>query len=148
MSHILLVEDNRGNADMIIHILGTAGYEVKHFIYGLEGAKSARQEKPSLILMDFNLPDVDGRTLSLLLRKQLGDVPIVACTARTGDHEIRMSARFGCSAFLSKPFAPEELLDLVEKLLENASAFVSESTTSGNTTSSAGITAGTNGDNQ
>lgn len=118
MSHILLVEDNQANADMILHILRSAGYEVKHFLQGLEGAKSARKEAPSLILMDFNLPDVDGRTLSLLLKKQLVNVPIVACTARSGDHEVRMAAKFGCSAFLSKPFMPEELLNLVKEMLK------------------------------
>ena len=146
MAHILLVEDNVRNAEMIMHILRTAGYEVKHFIYGLEGAKSARQEPPSLILMDFNLPDIDGRTLALLLRKQLGHVPIVACTARTGDHEIRMAAGFGCSAFLSKPFTPEELLSLVKSLLENPSASTSKVSSSSSATPPTNATAGTNGD--
>jgi CheY-like chemotaxis protein len=146
MSHILLIEDNVGNAEMIMHILRTAGYEVKHFIYGLEGAKNARQEPPSLILMDFNLPDIDGRTLALLLHKQLAHVPIVACTARAGDHEIRMAAGFGCSAFLSKPFAPEELLGLVKKLLEKSPPSPVSATSS--TTSSTNGVAGTNGDSQ
>ncbi len=119
MAHILLIEDNQANADMIVHILSTAGFQVRHFLRGLAGAKSARQDKPSLILMDFNLPDIDGRTLSLLLRKQLGsDIPIVACTARAGDAELRLAASFGCSAFLSKPFMPEELLALVTKLIK------------------------------
>ena len=117
MSHILLIEDNQANADMILHILRSAGFEVKHFVRGLEGAKSARQEKPALILMDFNLPDIDGRTLSLLLSRQLDHVPIVACTARTGDQEARLAASFGCAAFLSKPFTPEDLLGLVRSML-------------------------------
>ncbi len=119
MSHILLIEDNQANADMILHVLRTAGFEVRHFLRGLEGAKSARQEQPMLILMDFNLPDIDGRTLSLLLSRQLNNVPIVACTARGGEHETRMAANFGCAAFLSKPFTPEDLLGLVRTILKD-----------------------------
>jgi DNA-binding response OmpR family regulator len=120
--HILLIEDNQANADMIIHILQTAGFEVRHFVNGLEGARDARRERPGLILMDFNLPDIDGRTLSLLLKQQLGDrsaPPIVACTARTGDTEIKLAAKFGCTAMISKPFAPEELVSLVKKYLQS-----------------------------
>lgn len=69
MSHILLVEDNQGQADMIIHVLSASGYEVKHALRGLDGAKMARTDRPDLILMDFNLPDIDGRTLAMLLKK-------------------------------------------------------------------------------
>jgi two-component system, cell cycle response regulator DivK len=118
MSYILLIEDNQSNADMMIHILTTAGYQIKHFINGLEGAKQAREEHPALILMDFNLPDIDGRTLAFTLRKQLGAnnaPPIIACTARTGKSEARLAEQFGCSAFLSKPFTPDELLGLVNR---------------------------------
>ncbi len=121
MSHILLIEDNQANADMIIHILQSAGFEVRHFLRGFDGAKDARRERPRLILMDFNLPDIDGRTLAFLLRDQLGKAsapPIIACTARVGDDEKRIAAKFGCSAFLSKPFTASELLDLVAHLLK------------------------------
>ncbi len=121
MSHILLIEDNQANADRIIHILQSAGFEVRHFLRGFDGAKDARRERPRLILMDFNLPDIDGRTLAFLLRDQLGKAsapPIIACTARVGDDEKRIAAKFGCSAFLSKPFTASELLDLVAHLLK------------------------------
>ncbi len=120
MSYIMLVEDNKDNADMIVHILTTANYEVRHFTRGLEAAQEARRNKPMLILMDFNLPDIDGRTLALLLKKQLGGVnspPIVACTARVGRHEARLAERFGCDAFLGKPFSAEDLLALTQKIL-------------------------------
>lgn len=120
MSHILLIEDNQANADMMIHILTSAGYEIRHFIRGLEGVKDARHNKPDLILLDFNLPDVDGRTLALSLRKQMGadSVPIVACTARTGALEAALAKQFGCSAFLPKPFDSSDLLDVVASFLK------------------------------
>jgi DNA-binding response OmpR family regulator len=125
MSYILLVEDNQATADMIVRILGSAGFEVRHFINGLDGAKMARQERPSLILMDFNLPDVDGRTMVLVLKRQLGGraaPPVVAVTARTGDAEVYMAKSVGCDAFVSKPFVPEELLKLVTDLMQRDTA--------------------------
>lgn len=120
MTFILLVEDNQQNADMIIHILQSAGLEVKHFTHGLEATTFARKERPSLILMDFDLPDIDGRTLVLSLKRQLGGnaaPPIIAVTARTGEVEKRLAERFGCAGFVSKPFKPERLLNMVQSLL-------------------------------
>jgi CheY-like chemotaxis protein len=120
MSYILLVEDNQQNADMVIQILQSAGLEVKHFIRGLEAATFARKERPALILMDFDLPDIDGRALILSLKRQLGGdtaPPIVAVTARTGYVEKRVAERFGCMAFISKPYKPERLLSVVQSLV-------------------------------
>ena len=124
MTYILLIEDNKDNADMIIHILKSANYVVRHFNKGLPAAQEARHDKPDLILMDFNLPDIDGRTLSMIMTKQLGGAaaapPIIACTARVGTTETKLAERFGCAAFLRKPFSPEDLLTLVERFLPPA----------------------------
>jgi two-component system, chemotaxis family, chemotaxis protein CheY len=120
MSYILLVEDNQQNADMVIHALTAAGFTVKHFIRGLDGAQYARKDRPALILMDFDLPDVDGRTLVLSLKKQLGGnsaPPIVAVTARSGVTEMKIAQRFGCAAFVSKPFKPERLIEVISELI-------------------------------
>jgi two-component system, cell cycle response regulator DivK len=117
MSYILLVEDNQQSADMAIHILTSAGYEVRHYLKGVEGAKMARSERPGVILLDFNLPDIDGRALTLSLKQQLGGAdspPIIAVTARTGSSEEAIAKRFGCSAFVSKPYTPEALLAVIE----------------------------------
>jgi CheY-like chemotaxis protein len=124
MGYILVVEDNQDNADMIIHILTSAHYEVQHFSKGLPAAQEARRNKPDLILMDFNLPDVDGRTLSLVLMQQLGGInapPIIACTARVGTAETKLAEQFGCAAFLRKPFSPEDLLSLVQRFVPASS---------------------------
>jgi CheY-like chemotaxis protein len=120
MSYVLLIEDNQENADMVIRLLHKLGLEVRHTVRGLEGAHMARTERPSLILMDFNLPDIDGRTMVLQLKKQLGGPvapPIAALTARTGNVERQLAQRFGCSAFISKPFEPEEFLEIVRSLV-------------------------------
>jgi DNA-binding response OmpR family regulator len=121
MSYILLIEDNQATADMIVRIFSAAGHTMRHTIRGLDGAKMARQERPSAVLLDFNLPDVDGRTMALVLKRQLGGrtaPPIIAVTARTGDGEMQVARSLGCDAFVPKPFVPEELLKLVQDLIE------------------------------
>ena len=119
MSYILLVEDNQDNADMTIRILLSAGFEVRHALRGFDGAQMARRERPAIILMDFDLPDVGGQTIALVLLKQLGGTkapPIVALTARTADTDIRLAESFGFAAFIGKPFLPEDLLKVVNRL--------------------------------
>ncbi len=120
MSYILLIEDNSSSAEMTIRILTSAGYQVEHALRGFDGAKLARIRKPALILMDYDLPDINGRTLALSLKKQLGGIsapPIVAVTAHTEAIETRMANNFGCSAIVSKPFVPEELLKIVQRFM-------------------------------
>lgn len=121
MTHILLVEDNPDNATMMIRLLESEHYKVTHEAMGLKGAKVAREVTFDLILMDFNLPDIDGRTLTLILKKQLGAAapPIIAVTARTGEREKLVAHQFGCDAFISKPFEPDEFLDTVAKFVPN-----------------------------
>ncbi len=119
-SYILLIEDNQASADMTLHILTSAGFEVKHALRGLDGARLARLERPALILMDFDLPDINGRTLALVMKHQLGDrraPPIVAVTARTSSEEKWLARQFGCAAFIAKPYDPSELIAVVNRLL-------------------------------
>ena len=120
MYSILLVEDNQANADLVIRTLRGAGFEVQHAVQGLEAAQLVNAKRPDLILMDFDLPLIDGRNLLLLLRKQLGGKlapPIVALTARTGDSDKQTAEKLGCAAFVGKPFLPDELVMLVRQLL-------------------------------
>jgi len=120
MSYVLLVEDSQSNADMVIRLLQSINLRVEHTTHGLNASKIALKERPDLVLLDFNLPDIDGRTLILSLRKQLGGheaPPIVALTARASESEQKIAQRFGFSAFIAKPFVPDEFLDIVQKLL-------------------------------
>lgn len=123
MSYILLVEDNLENANMMIRLLESAGHEVQHTTRGMEGSRLARERRPDLILMDFDLPDINGRVLILTLKRQLGDThapPVVAVTAHNTPGERLMAQKFGCSAFISKPFDPKEFLDVITQLLESS----------------------------
>jgi DNA-binding response OmpR family regulator len=125
MAHILLIEDNLNNAEYIIRILEGIGHDVEHHVEGLEGARAARQLRPDLLLLDFNLPDIDGSVLNLTLKKSLGGSaapPIVAVTARNSNVDRQMAQKFGFDAFIGKPFEPEELVDVVETLLRENQA--------------------------
>jgi two-component system response regulator CssR len=133
MSYVMLVEDNQDNADLIIRALSSDGYQVRHFVRGLAALSAVTKEKPAIILLDFNLPDIDGRTLILGFKRKLGDeVPVVAVTARVSEMDQRLAISFGASAFIGKPFDPRDLVLTVQRLL-NASA--AHSTPAGETTS-------------
>ncbi len=122
MSYILLTEDNPDTANMLVKLLKQEGYTVNHCPNGLSAIRTARAERPALILMDFNLPDIDGRSVVLLLKKQLGGAsapPIVAVTARSGEREEQYARHMGCDAFVSKPINPPSFLELVAKLTQH-----------------------------
>lgn len=120
MAKILLIEDNQNNAEYIIRILQSAGHFVHHYVSGLEGSRQALKVQPDLVLLDFNLPDIDGSVLILSMKRKLGGKnapPFVAVTARTGAMDRQLAQRYGFKAFIGKPFEPQELLDVVAKLL-------------------------------
>lgn len=119
MATILLVEDNQNTADYIIRVLESAGHVVQHARLGLEGARWARASRPDLVLMDIDLPDVNGRSIVLSMRRQSSPsaLPIIAVTAQADEESVRLAKGFGCNAFLAKPFLPEDLLALVDHFL-------------------------------
>jgi DNA-binding response OmpR family regulator len=119
---ILLVEDNQDNADLFIRILKTADYEVTHTLRGLEGLKLARQQQFSAILLDFDLPDINGMQVCLAIRKSSRTVPIIALTAKA-DRSTREQARlFGFDAFITKPCLDKDLLQTIESAVQQAEA--------------------------
>ncbi len=115
MTRVLLVEDNLENADYTIRVLESASYEVCHTVRGLDGMRLVRRERLDLILLDLDLPDINGLTMARMLKTQLGQAapPIIAVTAQTGVQEMNRAADFGCDAFVSKPFLPDELLQVI-----------------------------------
>lgn len=113
--YVLLVEDNPDNANMMIRLLQSEDLTVTHFTKGMDAAKYARENKPALVLLDFNLPDIDGLALVTVLKKQLRDnlPPFIAVTARSGRTEEFIAERMGFDAFISKPFEPEEFVEVI-----------------------------------
>ena len=116
---ILIVEDQEDNRAIMRDLLSTAGYELIEAVDGEEGVKLARSERPDLILMDIQLPVMDGYEATRRIKSvaELKSIPIIAVTsyALTGD-EAKTSAA-GCDGYVAKPFSPRDLLAKVREFL-------------------------------
>jgi two-component system cell cycle response regulator DivK len=114
---ILIIEDNEQNLYLVTFIVEKHGYEVSAARDGKEGFEMAKRIKPDLILLDIQLPFMDGYTLASELRKikDFASTPIVAVTsfAMIGDREKAMEA--GCSGYIEKPIDPATFMAQVEK---------------------------------
>ena len=120
MAKILLVEDSEMNRDMLARRLARRGYEVVIAVDGAQGVTLARTEAPDLILMDMNLPVLDGSEATRQLRAAPAtqSIPIIALTAHamSGDRENALEA--GCDDYDTKPIELERLLGKIEALLK------------------------------
>jgi two-component system cell cycle response regulator DivK len=116
---ILCVEDNPQNMRLVRKILTSAGYKVIEAEDGLSGIDTAVQHKPNLILMDVNLPDIDGLEAASRLKAipAMAQVPVIALTANAmhGDRERCLAA--GCDGYIPKPITKNELLNTVSHFL-------------------------------
>jgi two-component system, cell cycle response regulator DivK len=120
---ILCIEDNVANLYLVTFLLKSKGYDVLQARDAQEGIDTAIRDKPDLILLDIQLPSMDGYAVARMLRTNpdLLMVPIVAVTsyAMVGDREKALSS--GCSDFIEKPINPDTFLAQVEEhLLGNA----------------------------
>lgn len=119
MAKILYIEDNPQNMRLVRKILKHAGYDVIEAEDGLSGLKVAIEEMPNLILMDINLPDIDGLEVTAQLKKNTvaQNIPVIALTANAmvGDREKALEA--GCDGYLPKPINRQELLNVVKEFL-------------------------------
>lgn len=113
---VLIIEDNDQNLYMTTFLLEKFGYEVHAARDGYEGIEKAASLKPDIILLDIQLPGLDGYSVATRLRKNtdLVDTPIVALTsyAMTGDREKTLKA--GCSGYMEKPINPETFIKEIE----------------------------------
>jgi two-component system cell cycle response regulator DivK len=116
---ILVIEDNEQNLYLVTFILEAHGYEVVQARDGREGIIRAAQVHPALILLDIQLPKMDGYAVAQELKSnpELSDVPIVAVTsyAMAGDRERILAA--GCTGYIEKPINPETFMAQVEQHL-------------------------------
>lgn len=118
-TRLLLVEDNELNRDMLSRRLHRAGYTALIAVDGAEALAVIEAEKPSLVLLDMNLPVVDGWTVCQRVRANpdLADTPIIALTAHamTADREKALAA--GCDDYATKPIDFPALITKIQKLL-------------------------------
>lgn len=125
---ILYIEDDPASRRLVQRVLGSKGYNVLVADDGLEGISLARSKRPNLILMDINLPSMDGREITTRLRSipYFQKVPIVALTANhsPGSRELALAA--GCTGFLTKPIDVSTFPTQVQAYLEGHSEPLSE----------------------
>ena len=116
---ILYIEDNLDNRTLIRRVLMAEGYNVLEAGYAGEALELLKTEHPDLILMDINMPDMDGYALTTHIRSMPGfeGVPIVALTANVmrGDREKSLEA--GCDGYIQKPVDIDFLPQQVERYL-------------------------------
>jgi len=119
--NVLYIEDNPDNMILVKRVLEAAGYTLLQATNGLEGLAVAARETIDLILLDINLPDIDGYEVARRLRKDtkpyLAHIPIIAITANAlkGDAEHALDS--GCDVYMSKPINIHELRARVEGFL-------------------------------
>jgi two-component system cell cycle response regulator DivK len=117
-SNILYIEDNPDNIMLVKRALEARGYKLLQALNGLGGVSAAESEEVDLILLDINLPDIDGYEVARRIRKSskltLAYIPIIAVTANAlkGDAEKALAA--GCDVYMSKPINIRELWARVE----------------------------------
>jgi CheY-like chemotaxis protein len=119
MKKVLVVEDNRDNLRLITYALQRYGYEVISADTGTKGVELAISEHPVFILMDINLPDIDGLEVTRRIRQSgaNGTIPIIAITsyAMAGDMDMVLDA--GCTGYFEKPIDPLTIMDKIHALL-------------------------------
>ncbi|HEY6837710.1 MAG TPA: response regulator [Geobacteraceae bacterium] len=118
MKNVLVVDDNEKNMYLISFILGKMGHRVVQATTGEEGVELAVSEKPDLILMDIQLPGIDGLETTKRIREAgVASVPIIAITsfAMSGDRERLLAA--GCNGYIEKPIDPETIMGEINAYL-------------------------------
>ncbi|MCX8024394.1 MAG: response regulator [Thermanaerothrix sp.] len=118
---ILYVEDNLDNRTLVRRLLQANGYNVLEAANAAEALNLLNTHRPDLILMDINMPDIDGYTLTRTIKtmEHLRSVPIVALTANVmrGDKERTLQA--GCDGYIEKPIDVDRFTDQIAEFLIN-----------------------------
>ncbi len=116
---ILVVENEVSNRILIERVLSTRGYYCLSASNGREALEILDRERVDLILTDLSMPVLDGYRTTQLIRARpaLANVPIVAVTAYALNDENEAALQIGCNEYLTKPFKPRQLLEVVDRLL-------------------------------
>jgi two-component system cell cycle response regulator DivK len=116
---ILIVEDQADNRRILRDLLGNAGYELVEAESGEEALTAVETKRPDLILMDIQLPVMDGYEATRRIRSkpELRSIPIIAVTSYALAGDEAKALAIGCNAYVAKPFSPRALLGKVREQL-------------------------------
>ncbi len=120
MATILMIEDDEKFFRMMQKVLGAQGHEVLHAATALDGIQEAERQPLDLVLLDIDLPDLDGKVVATALRARpnLRAVPIVAVTAQNDATTRRLVIAFGCDGFIPKPVDTREFPGQIAQFLK------------------------------
>jgi two-component system OmpR family response regulator len=119
-ARLLVVDDEDALVDMVATALRFAGYQVSTEQSGFDALRSVRNQPPDLVILDVNMPDLDGFEVCRRIRRDGHDMPVIFLTARDGLDDLRAGFRQGGDDYLTKPFSLEELGLRVEALLRRS----------------------------
>jgi len=115
---ILYIEDNYDNRKLVARVLNAAGFKVYGVSDGKTGLDFVEKQKPDLVLLDLNLPDIDGYSVASHIREQKHlTLPIVALTASVMQSDVDKSFAVGCTGFIQKPINVDQLPDQIRSFL-------------------------------
>ena len=119
MARVLVIEDNPANLKLATLLLKNAGHTVLSAVDAETGLTQARAEQPDLILMDIQLPGMDGLAATTLLKKdpETAAIPIIALTAMAMKEDQQKTFEAGCDAYITKPLRYKDLYEAILRLL-------------------------------
>lgn len=119
-ANILVVDDEESLTDLVSSALRFAGYDVTTESNGYDALRAIKHRTPDLVVLDVNMPEMDGFEVCRRLRRDGLDIPVIFLTARDDIEDLRMGFRQGGDDYLTKPFSLEELGLRIEALLRRA----------------------------
>ena len=120
LARILVAEDEKSLNDLLQDALRMNGYETISAKHGLEALRLIREEKPDLVILDINMPQLDGFGVIEKLRNENNNVPVIVLTARDQKDDKSIGFGLGADDFVTKPFGLEELLMRVNAVLRRS----------------------------
>ena len=116
---VLVVDDDRVFADIVAFALRREGFQIIEAYDGLVALQRWIEDQPDLIVLDVNLPKMDGFTVCQRIRKQ-SDTPIILLTVRNSDEDIICGLESGADVYMTKPFSPRQLVARAQALLRRS----------------------------
>jgi two-component system cell cycle response regulator DivK len=134
MSRILIIEDNPANMKLTSLLVRNAGHSVINAVDAETGLTLARTDQPDLILMDVQLPGMDGLAATALLKHDpvTAAIPVIALTALAMKADEERSQIAGCDAYIAKPLRYKELYSAIDRLLVVSSGHANRHVEEGN----------------
>lgn len=117
---VLIVDDNEDNRQILNDLLSANGYEVLEALTGPDAVEIATRETPDLVLMDIQLPGIDGHEATRRIKAvpSLAHTPVIAVTSYALAGDDRKAAEAGCDDYITKPYSPRALLARVREFLD------------------------------